>query len=640
MNTTALSSSDADQIEDYCGSATTSRRLIWRASLIYAAIAAVGLLPTWLNLGAAWQVGGLGLVLPGGGFAGLGGFWYLMFVLVVALSLAAMVAWLLMGNLFAPLIVWLGSAGLAAAFAESPPDPSAVVLVSGIAIAALIAIVQKHRQMRRTELARRAVRNAYLPAALRDLDRQAVAASAERELDPEDLAQLRYALDRGLQPVESFEGFDVIEQFQTSALRYQINHLLWALQLAQCHYTPNFHGYLSQAQRNLIDKLTQPKVWSFWRWESLFGNFSLNADPIARDNIMFGGFSSANLALYTANTGDHRYLHDGSLTFRSKGGGSYRHSLRTMLEAGRSNHQRAVYGPLYPCEPKLTYSACNLWGNFAFLVSDRLEGSLTRDALIVRLREAHLREMMCRDGSVHAGRMTPFGLRIPVYTCNFVFALWGWMASAFFPDLSRRVWAILRQECVRFSPAGEIEILAEKYDQIDTGNYRKGEGGLYAHFLILAREQGDQQVAEAILKKLARDFGRREQHGVVHFESMSNLINATALMGRLMRTHDMRRLFLDGPGEAALRGPLLAAVDYPAVLVARATSDGDDLHLVLRPGGDSGPQTLQLTRLRPHGHYDVHGIGAAPQAFIADAAGEMRIQVYLRDRLELRVVPR
>ena len=32
------------------------------------------------------------------------------------------------------------------------------------------------------------------------------------------------------------------------------------------------------------------------------------------------------------------------------------------------------------------------------------------------------------------------------------------------------------------------------------------------------------------------------------------------------------------------RGPILEAVNYPEVLVARAVTDGDALHLVLRPG--------------------------------------------------------
>ena len=57
-------------------------------------------------------------------------------------------------------------------------------------------------------------------------------------------------------------GYDKVDQFQTSALRYQINHLGYGLVMAQCMYTPNFHGYLSQAQigvhgKELLARTTQ-----------------------------------------------------------------------------------------------------------------------------------------------------------------------------------------------------------------------------------------------------------------------------------------------------------------------------------------------------------------------------------------------
>jgi Linalool dehydratase/isomerase len=629
-------------IEEQCGAGRVSQRLMWRAMIIYLGVCAIGLAPSALGWSPAWQTAGLGLLTPGGGFIALGGWFLVLFALTVLLALVASGAWLLMGNVFAPVFVWLGSAVLAAALSRHGWNPAAAWIVPALVLAALGAIVWKHRQLERQELERRTVRNAYLPQALQALAARAapVAIVGDRQLSADDLQQLRYALDRGLQSVDSFQGFDVIEQFQTSALRYQIDHLLWALQIAQCHYTPNFHGYLSQAQRNLIDKLTQPKVWKFWRWENLFGNLSLNCDPIAKDNIMFGGFSGTNVALYTANTGDAHYLEDGSLTFRWNASRSYRHSLRTILAVGAMNRARAVYAPLYPCEPKLTYSACNLWGNFSALVDDRMQGRKTPTDFLENLRAAHLSEMICRDGSVHAGRVTPLGIRIPVYTCNFVFALWGWMANAFFPDLSRRAWAILREECVRFNVKGEVNLLAAKYDQMDTGNYRKGEGGLYAHCLVLAREQGDEEVATAILRKLDRDFGRREIAGVVSYDAMSNLNNAIVLMGRLMRTADLRRMTIEGPPPTALRGPVLTEASYPEVLVAKAFSHGDDLDLVLYPGAGATSQRLKVERLRPSGLYRLEEAGRAGRDLRADSTGGVEFIVQMTDRIDLRLAPR
>jgi len=536
-----------------------------------------------------------------------------------------------MANAAAPLAIWFGSALLAAALAHAritswSPWAVAVCVLGFLGFCTILS-----RRTLAMETKRRDARAVYLPRALAALEARAIPAPAPgtRELNQADLANLRYALDRGLQPVDGFAGFDVIEQFQTSSIRYQIDYLLWALQVAQCHYTPNFHGYLSRAQRNLIDKLAVPKVWKWWRWESLLGNFSLSVDPIAKDNIMFGGFSSANIALYTANTGDDRYLKPGALSFRWSDTQIFKHDLRSILNAGRRNHETAVYAPLYPCEPKLTYSACNLWGNFAHLTSDRIFSTQYGPELLRKLRSPQMTEMLGLDGSPHAGRMTPLGIRIPVYTCNHVSAIWGWMASAFFPDLSKRTWASLREECVSFDAQGEITLASEAYDRIDTGNYKKSEAGLYAQFLILAREQGDNEVAEAILRKLDRDFDRVDHGHVVSFAKSSNVNNAAIVMGRLLRRGDVRAMVLEGPGAACLSGPLLTEVRYPDVLVAKAWSDGTGLNLVLYPGATPSTQTLTLQRLTPGQGYIVEESG---NRFWADDRGHAEIDVFIDGR--------
>ena len=619
-----------EPIGDDYGSAPVSARLLRRTAAVYAAIVLLGLLPVLLGAPASYQAAGLGLLLPGGGFLAIGGWGYLLFAATVPLLLLAIALMLLTANVAAPLLVWLGAAGLAAMLAADSIVPSAPFTVPAIVLAFLGWAGYTHRTALQREMAHRAYRNSYLPLAERQVLERASprATPGTRELTAEELAHLRFALDRGLQPVESLEGFHVIEQFQTSSLRYQINTLLWALQIAQCHYAPNFHGYLSQAQRNLIDKLTVPKVWNWWRWESLWGNFSLKADPIAKDNIMFGGFSSAHIALYTANTGDDRYLKPGCLSFRLNRFRTYRHDLHTILRAGRRNHETAVYAPLYPCEPKLTYSACNLQGNFAHLVADRILGTNARQELVKRLRPMHLNEMMCRDGVVHAGRVTPLGIRIPVYTSNQVEALWGWMASAFFPDLSRRVWATLRHEHISFDANGDITIATKSYDRMDMGNYQKSEAGPYAQFLVLSREQGDDEVAEAILRKLDREYGRLESSGSVSYEKASTYNMAYMIMGRIMRTGDVRHMVLDGPPATALTGPVLTEATYPDVLVAQASSNGTDLNLVLYPGGAPSRQRLRIERLRPGCSYSVES-GAEPASVVADATGCAWVDLWL-----------
>jgi Linalool dehydratase/isomerase len=635
MNTATLATTTLP-LDDSFGAGTHSSRLIARTFIVYSMVFLLGLLPSLLGWSAVWQTAGLGLVFPGGGFVALGGWWLIAFALTVVLMLAACALWQLMANVFAPLFIWIGSLLLAATLAEESVWPAAQYLVPLIALAFLGWATWKTRAISARELKNREARNAYLPRAEQQVLARAVPAPAPgtRELSPEEIAHLRYVLERALQPVESFGGFDVIEQFQTSALRYQINSLLWALQVAQCHYTPNFHGYLSQAQRNLIDKLTVPIVWKWWRWENLFGNFSFGKDPIAKDNIMFAGFSSANVALYTANTGDDHYLKDGSLCFRENAKTSYRHSLKTMIENGRWNQRIAEYGPLYPCEPTLTYSACNVWGNFQHVIADRLFGTNNRQELIDKLRIGHITEMMTHDGVPHSGRVNPLGIRLPVYSCNMVSALWGWMANTFFPDLARRVYAILREEAVHFDANGEITLTTFAYDRVDTGNYKKSEVGLYAHMLIYAREMGDDEVANALVRKLAKDFNRIEDNGVVAYKNVSTRESGSIVLGVLMRGGDLSSMVHRGPPAGAMRGPLLSEVTYPGVLVAKAFSNGDDLNLVLYPGARETRQTLGLSRLNPGGTYAVTGVPGMTTA-TADSNGKATIAVELTRRTEI-----
>jgi hypothetical protein len=110
-------------------------------------------------------------------------------------------------------------------------------------------------------------------------------------------------------------------------------------------------------------------------------------------------------------------------------------------------------------------------------------------------------------------------------------------------------------------------------------------------------------------------------------------------MGRMMRRHDWRNLVLGGPPAEALRGPVLAETRFPDVQVARARSDGNDLHLVLYPGeaAHSEPSTLRLEQLRPRALYNV--TGATRTQLTADDRGTAILPVALDGRTSLYLAP-
>jgi len=70
-----------------------SAERLQRSALIYAAIAVLGILPILLNLAPGFQAAGLGLFLPGGGFAALGGWGWLGFAATLLLFAAGLIIW-------------------------------------------------------------------------------------------------------------------------------------------------------------------------------------------------------------------------------------------------------------------------------------------------------------------------------------------------------------------------------------------------------------------------------------------------------------------------------------------------------------------------------------------------------------------
>jgi hypothetical protein len=210
------------------------------------------------------------------------------------LFVISLLLWFGTGNQLAPLVAWLGSAMAAWAMAHEQTLAGSSLIVSALAATTLIAGVRQFRRNLEARKARLVTRNATIadwPAVATPLSGDG---SLPRvgELNPEDLAALRFALDRALQPVDAFDGFDIIEQFQPSALRYQINNLGYVLSLANYTHLPAMHAWLHEAQRNLIEKKKAHRVWQYWGLENLWGNFSTNADPVARDNVMYAGFRS------------------------------------------------------------------------------------------------------------------------------------------------------------------------------------------------------------------------------------------------------------------------------------------------------------------------------------------------------------
>ena len=610
------------------------RRTTW----IYATVCGLGLLPSLIGLPASWQAGGLGLWFPGAGFLAVGGWTSLLLPVTLVLFAIALFAWFGAGMVVAPVVVWMGAALAAGAMAGAETARIAPYAVIGL-VAAGGAYVRRRKQQRTAaDLARLEDRVRYLPAAVAEVSARAVPVPAAdaRELTRDDLAALRYALDRGLQPIGQLGGFDKVDQFQTSALRYQLNHLGYVLALVQCHYAPSFHGYLAQAQRNLIEQYLQKQIWGYWVYEAAWGHLNVtNPDPASKDNIMLTGWFGLHVGMYMSATGDRRYAEPGSLTFRLSRRRAFHHDFHSLERSVLQNLQDSEFC-LYPCEPNWVYPICNHYGMTSLVLYDRLFGTAYAARMLDRWLENLDREFTDDSGSVIGLRSSLTGLRFPFPASEAGFADF---TNCFAPARARRMWAIARhdlQPLLRKDTTGQLRISLPGQG-FDFGNYRPGYAGVYATFMTAAREFGDEEIADAAQRSLDQDCGRRDDGGVLRYAGASNLSNAFALRGRLVRRDDFRTAVTQGPPASVFRGPLLAEAPYPDVLVARARSDGDDLDLVLYPGRQPGMQRIRIERLRPGTRYAI--AGADERVFDAAPDGTAWIELELHDRTPLRIVP-
>ena len=572
---------------------TETRRCLRRSAAIYAglfcfAVALLLIAPDRAGLA-------LGLMAPGAGFplgAAMAG--------SIALFALAVGVWFATGNVLLPPMVWLGAAMMATA----APAPTQRLAVPGLIALSGVAVWLWQRHALRRGQFQRARLNAYLAScpALSHPAQPTTAPPADA-LTSADLARLRLLLDRALQPVEAFDGFEHRDPFQTAALRYQVNFTAYALALVQAHYTPACKGYLHQAQDNLLIKLQNPKVWRYWVWENLWGNLRHDPDPIRRDNIMFSGFAAAQIALRANACG---YPFDATQVQIS--GHRFAYSQPEIIEVLTRQYEASRYG-LLPCEPNWIYPLCNLITATAIRAHSGRHGSDHWARINRPLRAGLEGEFLAANGDLLAFRSGLTGMAGPAvggalmrgYPCLYLHAL--------APDLAWRQW-----QALRFAQRGRDWRRA--IWRLDVGNYGLSRAAGYAGLALAAHEIGDEQATGDLLALLEADCPEVIADGVAHRESASLWALAHEVMARAHRAGGLAALMQPQP----VVGPYIEVVDYVQTLVAKARNTRDGLEIDLHPRQPGQAQHIGFAGLRPHQPYLLCGdIGGRLQA---DAQGK------------------
>ncbi|KAJ2893749.1 hypothetical protein MKZ38_008286 [Zalerion maritima] len=567
-----------------------------RTLAVWIAVAAVGVFLLYgsvVDMGPKGRAAALTLVFPGAGYIAAANLVSaLLLVLTWALMPLALFAWFGAGAISFPLAVWVSSIFGAHLSTGNSVWDRAGLWTPAILSAAFALLNRMSNGERSAGNEKRESRNAFIAQELARVDQQVAQNSPprnDRELDLQGLRLIQFLIDQAFQDINDWSGFTRIDQFQTSALRYQLYEMMYCLGLYQGTYAPNAHGCLNEALHRVVDKSLTPTAMNFWKWETLFGRLSTDFDPVVRGNTMVTGFLLQGLMLYTANTGDERYTRPGSLKFRVTDTLSHDYDLHTMREAMVKQWKENPYC-MFPCEPNWIYTPCNFQGATGSIIYDRCFG--TRDVDIV---------MPILGESLNRNFTDPSGSVVPI-----------------------------RSELTGFTIPGLVGA-----DKMDPGNYRSNDRAMYPHLAQAAGEFGGDSLRRAALEKVVGGFGivtTATGGKSLDLAKASTTMNYSYVRAALMRANDWRNV---GPSETTLAGPILSSIPYPGVLVAKACShDSQDLDLVLYPSSDNGTFTIGVSRLRPGKSYIV-----GDKTVTDDSHGEVSCPVLVSGRTQVHLVP-
>ncbi len=593
-----------------------------RMALTYAGICITVAAAASLTGNGTSTILALGVAIPGAGFLpplDVGAM--LWTVASMAIFAVGLLLWFGTGNVLAPPLAWGGSivAAILIRSDTSAPIEAAWLLVP--VVCALFALASAFKPRLRSPT----------PAALE----QAAGARCEpapkprpeEELDPRTTSLLRLLLDRALQPVETFEGFERRDQFQTAALRYQVNFLSYAISMAQRRFLPAYVGVMREAQHRLLLKQQDLRLWRYWALESLWGHLRWSPDPVPRDNIMYTGFVLTQIALAEAALGRsiaaEGHMH---LRLRHPGGEVFAYGRDDLARVLAEQYERAPWG-LLACEPHWIYPLCNMITAAGLRAVDAQAGSNRWERISSRFLAGLDRDFVTADGRIVPFRSSLTGLALPMAGGAVMQAFPCLFLNAIDPGRASRQWQRLRDDLARAD-------WARAFWPIDVGNYGFSRASSLAASAAAAAEMGDGDSLVAILAMLDRECPSVTLHGIAHRPRASLWAHALELMARCGGKDALSGL-IEAPAMA--NGPHLAEAPYPAVIVTSAVARGAALDLVLRPGASPASVTLRLEGLDPGRAYTTMGGIAA--AFKAEMDGAAMLEFVLADRLSFTIHP-
>lgn len=569
-----------------------------------------------------------GLGIPGGGFLATGQ--PVAAAATIVLFALALLLWFGTGNMALPGLIWVGAAGLAARRAHQHGTRWESSALAVAAVTTLTAWqIRRHRKATlEAQRAQAQAANEFLKVADRPLsDATRPESYVAAPLDDEQLALTRRFVDLAFQDHDNWSGWNVIDQFQPAALRYQINAVQDALAVQRFNRTPAFSGYLHEAHTRLFDRYLQRKVWGYWAWENLWGNLEWDPDPARRQNIMMTGYLAQSLGLYQAVSGDLRHSEPAALTFTWNERRSYPYDFARLCSNLTADYVRSPWG-LVVCEPNWIFSLCNMRGATGLRLHDQVHGTTYWDQVREGYRRGFQRELVRPDGMVMGHRSSRVGFGAP-----------GLSLSAdlrpLVPNVANRGLLLLRSIC-RDAEGNVATPFRHDNSLLDAGNYSYNPLAAYGMVIDELREAGEEELAVGVdLELRERVSFDIDDRGWLNVDGASILAHAGYARASWGRHGGWLDLVENGRPEHTRNAPRLAAVSYPEVMVAQAVNpDAMSLTAVLSSRTNQ-PTTVALSHLIPRRTYDV--IGMHPHRVTATDEGAATLTLDGPGRTEVSV---
>jgi hypothetical protein len=635
----------------------------WRVA--HAAACVVGLLPLALKLAGGavepWMVAvGFGLVVPGGGFMAAGGALTMPLGVAVCLWLWRKRAmWYLdiHGSVVGIFGFWLLGAlgGLLTLVNGTPADFLFAIKPYwwGYILAGAVAVYHygdyelKVRKLYKDMAKARGFRVEHFDETMRELDEvmERYSDDSPRELTEDQLRAERYLLEATVRDFGDFSKFDKFKRPVLTDNRYQFSVVGMSLMVLQAKYLPNFHGYLKHAREFLINAVTDPRTCGYWAKTSLLGYWKWNPNPINHANVMLSGWLLPMVTSFEEHFGDDKYEQDGSINFKPFADKDlvYKYSAKGIVEALYKQLHSKMYPYMYiPCEPHVAFPTCNSYGLLGMLIYDRIHGTHYMEDIFDDLYDNLNSEFVEIEGSIALRRQYIFGLRhIPASQLGMGYDPMADVQNylhyaTMFPGLCKRAYAYIRKHHIELRD-GVTYIKGKKWGEVfDMSTQSFNPALVISQLEMVAAEYGDTEVVEGLRKAEEIYLERSKDPKVLKWKDVPVVVSAWLAFAHLMRKGDWTDIILRGPDETAKTGPILADCAFPDVLVAKASSGGDDLDLVLYNGEDPGEQKIRIGRLKPETAYAVEG---TDRTFRADSAGEAELSVYIDGRTPVHVIP-